>query len=368
MLLLVVVRSFTLFQQRGSHTLLYDARIEYKNRTLVFVHVGKTGGETIKWRLRVICDHRASKRKKARCLRMFHGIESALSRSTIGYVHCDKIRPKKSIQLATTFLFSIRDPLDRVFSWYQYMHPRNCLLNQPSAACNLKKDSNPWGLQFYRDCFPTVNDLVNSISHGSHPRKRRLDLTSKNDTTEKCTQLAIETLQGRGPKGPTNHLHFNYLHLANQTISQFPNKEIMVVRKEFLWDDLKSVEGFLGGNTLYDFEREGPVVTHGSEKFPYQAVLNQSLVHIGAPSLCCVLYEEIQSYSQILTRAVNLDDDQKQQSLRHIFSRCGASSLADLIENCANITSQFPRNTFQTIIDATTEVDFFSISAPDQQY
>ena len=97
----------------------------YANRTLMFVHVGKTGGETIKWRLSVICHQRASKRKRTRCLEQFAGSESQLSKHTIGYMHCGAMRPRQSILNATSFLVSIRDPIDRIVSWFQYMHPKN---------------------------------------------------------------------------------------------------------------------------------------------------------------------------------------------------------------------------------------------------
>jgi hypothetical protein len=81
------------------------------NRTMIFVHVGKTGGETIKWRLQAVCNLRGSQRKKARCHEQFTRGESKLSHATIGYTHCGSQRPKNSMAAATTFIFSIRDPI-----------------------------------------------------------------------------------------------------------------------------------------------------------------------------------------------------------------------------------------------------------------
>lgn len=81
------------------------------NRTMIFVHVGKTGGETIKWRLQVVCNLRGSQRKKARCFEQFTRGESRLSHATIGYTHCGSQRPKNTMAAATMFLFSIRDPI-----------------------------------------------------------------------------------------------------------------------------------------------------------------------------------------------------------------------------------------------------------------
>lgn len=336
MVMLVVARTFTLpIQKPSDSAALHEENSRQRfNRTLLFVHVGKTGGETIKWRLRVICDQRASKRKKARCQSMFRDTESVLSKSTIGYMHCDKIRPRESLHQASTFLFGVRDPIDRVVSWYQYMHPANCLSSQPSAACNLKKDNNPWGRQFYKDCFPTINDLIRSISYPALSQEVEQDAINTNSTSDVCAQLAIEALQGRGPEGPTNHLYFNYVYLANRTITQYPDKEVMVVRQESLWYDLQSIEGVIGGNSQRKFEQQGPTITHGSEKFSHRAVLDEVIARVGILSLCCILYDEIHTYALILERAVNLDTFQKQQTFQHAMARCDVNSMQELHKMC----------------------------------
>ncbi len=124
LLVVVVFQSFMLLPKSENESTSFFNELEqsrfprglYANRTLMFVHVGKTGGETIKWRLPVICQQRASKRKRARCFEQFAGSESQLSKKTIGYMHCGAMRPRQSILNATSFLVSIRDPIDRIVS------------------------------------------------------------------------------------------------------------------------------------------------------------------------------------------------------------------------------------------------------------
>ena len=165
-----------------------------RNLTIVYVHVGKTGGETIMWRIKLICKLRRSKLLKEECFEHFEGQEeSFLSKATVGYLHCDKLKPKNSMKNSTAFVISIRNPIDRMVSWFQYMHPDNCVPNLPSGACNLKKDNNPWGIAFYQTCFPDINDLLKSL--GGPMVKESTD----------CSALALETLQGTGPEG-TNHI------------------------------------------------------------------------------------------------------------------------------------------------------------------
>jgi hypothetical protein len=91
-------------------------------------------------------------------------------------------------------MVSIRNPIDRIVSWFQYMHPNNCVPNRPSGACNLKKDNNPWGINFYHKCFPDINDFVRSMGDDSIVK----------ESTD-CSVLASETVQGKGPEGKKNH-------------------------------------------------------------------------------------------------------------------------------------------------------------------
>ena len=165
-----------------------------RTEKLIFVHVGKAAGETIQWRIKLSCKLRKSKFLKDECIRIFVGEESHLSKATIGYIHCDKLRPRESIHNATTFMFSLRNPVHRIVSWYQYMHPNNCFADRPSAACNLKKDSNPWGITFYRNCFPDVNDFARSLGQ---------DLIVHDIN---CSALAMQTVWGEGPAGMTSEL------------------------------------------------------------------------------------------------------------------------------------------------------------------
>jgi len=174
----------------AEHSIDLPAAGAGRNQTILFVHVGKTGGETIQWRIKLSCKLRRSKLLKEECFQHFEGEEeSALSKATIGYLHCNKLKPTKSLANATAFMFSLRNPIDRIVSWFQYMHPDNCVPNRPSGACNLKKDNSAWGVNFYHTCFPDVNDFARSLGK----------MTIKGGTN--CSALAWETAQGNGPEG-----------------------------------------------------------------------------------------------------------------------------------------------------------------------
>ncbi|CAJ1892593.1 unnamed protein product [Cylindrotheca closterium] len=309
----------------------------YANRTMIFVHIGKTGGETIKWRLQVICDLRGSKRKKARCKDQFSLGESLLSRRVIGYTHCGSRRPRKSMELATSFLFSIRDPIDRLVSWFQYMHPLNCWPERPSGACNLKRDTTTtWGVDFFQTCFPTMDRLLDVLQQ-QHSSSSSMLLSSLTGSTDKeaadCATMVIRALEGNGPRVQSNHLYFNYFYNYNRTILEYPERDVWVVRQESLWPDLKQIETLLGGDGSRKFEHEGPIITHASEKFLYKvqaAKLNAA--HL--PAVCCVMRDEILVYAYLLHHAVNLEPTQKQTSMKNLLVKCGTDSLHTLSNTC----------------------------------
>ena len=320
------------------------------NVTVFFVHVGKSGGETIKWRLRVICNLRASARKRAMCHEQFQnsaassvGGESEVSKHTIGYMHCNSIRPKGSIYESSILMYSIRDPIDRVVSWFQYMHPKNCLRNRPSAACNLKLDKTlynahlnyTWGYVLFDVCFPTINDMIQSLQ-----QEKLVNIDGNSNSNINCSQMAIDTITGYGPPGPSNHLYFNYHYYVNKTYtlllqssssspySQKPKKKpIFVIRKENLFDDLRSIEYLLGGNIQRPFEMEGGgdktqvLSHHGNQFYPYKASLDSNLM----PILCCTIPKELTIYVTLVTRALNLLDADKIASVEELYTKCDVS-------------------------------------------
>lgn len=96
---------------------------KHRRPKILFVHIGKTGGEFIKAQLAVICKTRKNKLVKADCLKRFQssGKQSLLSSYTMGYLHVhNPVFPKNGLQASTHYLFSVRHPLSRFLSWCKY--------------------------------------------------------------------------------------------------------------------------------------------------------------------------------------------------------------------------------------------------------
>ena len=128
-------------------------------------------------------------------------------------------------------------------------------------------------------------------------------------------------------------MHYNYFYYVNRTIHQYPKNIILAVRQERLWEDLRSVEKFLGGDAHRPFQRQGPTITHGSEKFRYRASLDPDLV----PHLCCTISQEVKTYKHLLEEAVNLESSQKSISIMTLLEKCQIQDWNKWIQNCGSL-------------------------------
>jgi len=220
---------------------------------IFFVHVGKTGGTSIGSMLKIFCQARVQEDSRQYCLDQWeqrhsidnttnatHYNETLLSQYTHGFVHVTGWYPlpppaesstltttstsgasasaangngspsntnhqdhqAQILQASTHLLMSLRNPIDRVVSWFYYMHPRNCytspngtpLPRQPftliDKACITKRrmesSLGSREYEFYQACFPTVNELAMALD-GQRQAQQHL-----------CHKLDRETLASQG--------------------------------------------------------------------------------------------------------------------------------------------------------------------------
>lgn len=167
-------------------------------RSIVYVHIGKTGGEWIKTQLSIICKTRKNPIVKRSCLDSFQGPNVAstkISSQTVGYLHTINMYPRNLHALATHYLFSVRHPLTRLISWYVYNHPQSCDPRENnSPACQ----TSDWKRQFFK-CFPVINDLGNR------------EVLFANQEQNKCSKILWDGWYGRIlTVKDANHLYWNY--------------------------------------------------------------------------------------------------------------------------------------------------------------
>ena len=210
---------------------------------IVYVHVGKTGGEWVKAQLHVICKTRKNPQLKQKCLKRFTDSSpstthqklpsSYVSQLTVGYIHTTSVYPRNAKELSTHYMYSIRHPYERLKSWYIYNHPRSCdprESNSPSCKNKLSKQpiqaktaslqsQKSWNELFFQYCFPTFYDI------GYNANKTKVikinadneDTSSSASSTTTTTTISCSSVLWNGIKGTNissikqpNHLYWNY--------------------------------------------------------------------------------------------------------------------------------------------------------------
>lgn len=345
---------------------------------MIFVHVGKTGGETIKTTLRIGCSQKKTEEERLLCWRRFnmaHGMAysstgaqaSILSQVVVGTMHWKYIEPADSMVNATSFLFTVRNPLDRLISWFRFINPENCHRDQLDHYESIRRmrrtaatreqmpklpplpircrilqailaNATGWEAIFFQQCFPTFVDFAAAFRYNHINPLPPIATTAM---TPACSRMATDVLQrSAGPDHVTGHVgkHGNYASYYTRTVGkpQHSQKDIYVIRLEHLWEDLQSTEAVLR-KKLKSYDSVGGRlnrtlhISHGSENFTDPSVLEH---YEDVLALCCALRDEWWYYARLIDGAVNLGPEQKAQSIRACVTTCHVSSWKHLVKKC----------------------------------
>jgi len=279
------------------------------NSSVLFLHVGKAGGETIKNVLAVGCRSRGNKRRREQCFAQLPN--ATLSTTVSAYYHCFSLRPKRLPQPPTVVLYNLRHPVDRLLSWFRYVHPNACTPSErrkrqlnPNCLAQRATEQQPdgWMARFFA-CFPTARDWAFA-----------------NATCQPLAQEAFQAHKYLNPKDDPQaaHLMANLQHYVSQGARlAAPDALVWVVRTHNLWGDLEDLNVRILGDQPKAFGSwYGSAVTHGSTQTKHDADARQALCH--------GLYNEMQLYRKLILEAVNIPD--KQEELIRAMEACGYSS------------------------------------------
>ena len=275
-----------------------------QNRTIMLVHVGKAGGSTL--------------------LRSFYQNQwqsgNQLQRTPILLPICHMHAcTNKTLFKATTLLFVVRNPVDRMISAYKFSHPDNCITYDRVRKMNVSNDI--WGChmpvyakQWYHECAPTLEQFANSPFDAS-------------TSSSYCRQSIRGMISGGTERyrKQSTHAYFNYAHYRNVTIQRLESqlekkkKEIFVIRTEHLWQDASSLDIQLNGTGNYN-TTDRKNVTHGSENYHEHT---STLSKLGYERICCMLIDEINVFEDILYRGENLSMKDKIDTIREVERKCG---------------------------------------------
>lgn len=297
-----------------------------KNRTIALVHVGKAGGITIRESTSLVC----TVNNKETCMNNRFSPEAVLPRQLKFPIHMAAIYPKgdDNLEITTSFLVTLRDPVQRIISTYRYSHPGNCndeILSRKHQgpkpyACNVYENlRNQKGKylaahQLFADCFPSP--AMEYFAQTILPPYPSSNDTNNTTTQSTCGIMSHGMVAGKGPGAPAPHMWFNYAYYMSYVIQAYPGKEVFAIRTEHEWEDLKALDLAIGGQGV--FKRDGRAQSHGSDEYAPSPLSTEAY-----QKLCCVLTKEIRQYETILNMALNLNAAQVVESMNSVKQNCG---------------------------------------------
>jgi hypothetical protein len=297
-----------------------------------YIHVGKTGGTTLKFVLKSNCNIMGKAKNQRLCRKKLEdllGPESNLSMATILSIHANKGwmgQYRKLNNALTGFLISVRNPLTRYQSSFYMSHPANPSSGLSHRWRNSNSNSNSnnsSSVYFYQTCFQSMEDIATLLQLVAKAGEHSHSVSSKMPVTltpqqQECYSLAIDNLIGNKVGLKCGHCGMNYQYYHRRVITKCPSCDIWVVRTEKLWDDISHIDKLLGGHTNFSIV-SNTRITHKSERHNANTALSDSGTH----TLCCFLAGEIQLYQDYLYKAVNLELYDKQETLQVVFNMCG---------------------------------------------
>lgn len=299
--------------------------------------LGTKGGSTISAHIRNGC-HEEYRRA---CVNRKDGWivnETVASKRIKRYYHMEHI-PDESLVNFTTLITTVRNPISRFLSAFAYGHPINCKIT--GTICS--------SLERQRfTCFPSISYLVKAAMgravlaldhvhlHPSfHNRRVREETAPIN-----CTELARIAfgLDERWPVVNATHPWLKHMTMDYRQYyrSMPPDKELLVLRNEHLWDDWVKVNHILSSEN--DEYNNWPSVPNFQEtkrnvssQYPVRYSKDGLVVDRGwelhtqeeMSWLCLLLHDEIRTYLMIVNRAANLNEDDLLEAASDVDRLCG---------------------------------------------
>ena len=204
------------------------------------------------------------------------------------------------------YLISMRDPLQRMMSWFRYDAPH------PKMDRRHLRYVKP----LYIDCgFQSMNQLGEAMTKGGDSA----------NVSDECQQMAWDAITG---KRRFHHSGYNYGHYWNWIPPEAKESgHIVAIRAEHMEQDWYSVERFVGGDAAPSSQK---TTNFGVRNASKRRSNNDSyLSELAHQNICRGLCEEIQLYKKILERVENLTPQDVGASLKELQQSCPVEAAAE---------------------------------------
>ena len=265
-------------------------------KQLAWVYVGKSAGSTLSCFLGY---------KSPKCHNKMQLLPGKLPQyaTNIIHVHRDSCRREK----IGLYLFTLRDPLHRLMSWFTYERPSS---NQTEMTPHRLKRIQP----LFVDCgFDTISQLGEAMS-------------SKHNGV--CAKRAWHAVTGA--EGYAYHNQMNYGFYWNALPRKARKSARMAaIRTEHLEEDWYSVErvSLHYNGTIVDSNSNSTIFGKKNESVKQKE--DTLLSELAQHNLCAGLCREIQIYKMLLRRAENLSPADVEESLGVLERNCPSQVITE---------------------------------------
>lgn len=322
------------------------------NRKIVYVHTGKAGGEALRTNVAAKCNdyypnfHSDENQKKLHleCQGRFPPTNK-LAHQTRHVFH-QQWYSAPALEDATSFLFGLRNPMERIHEVYRYTHPANCRKTLKNPA---EKNFGCWALDHgrmeagelyykaWKECFPSPNmeDFAQALlpPYDTKPNPHFIAKGMTHEQQTECRQLARDLVMGDKPAlaPAAPHMRYNYKYYADNTMYKHKGKELFVLRQEKEYDDMIFIDKAMGGTGVFAHAKD-KIPSDGSQHY-MPSTLSDEAMH----KLCCVLEDEIRYYYYIFDGAANLTPHDRGPTAEAMRHQCGIpreTSWTDWMHDC----------------------------------
>lgn len=260
------------------------------------IHVGKCGGSTVSVQLRNGCHSFVNKPCQT------PRNESRISKLST-YYHVPDFNALATAPDYDFYLATMRDPLDRFVSSFLFMHPDNMVARGERFIGNARHYRS-----FYEPCFPTLDALAEYLDGSDYDYPFEGPSANSSD----CGHLARAAVDGN-VVAPT-HLYFGVRRLFEKLLKNWrrPDKALLLIRQEALWEDWQTANEWLGQASVAVFPEHKVRVTDDLQSAP---PVTKSMTEKSRRRLCLALSTEYHVYLEMLIQTVNISPEEKMRML-----------------------------------------------------
>jgi hypothetical protein len=330
---------------------------------MAFLHIGKTGGSTVSTHLRKGCRANNPMPCKDRNDGWIAN-ETSTSRRIGSYYHLEDV-PSDRLRGITTIVTVVRNPMARFASAFACGHPSNAVATDslvdiesvhkyscfPTLGYLVRAGMGraliPWNLAYLRRGRPVNggrivgNRIVAGKGRTGDVRYNCTELAlvafglneSRTESSVVVGDVVVEVADDDADHPWFTHMSFNYRRYYR---SMPPGKELIVLRTDHLREDWEGVHRLLlgGGGGDDDAGTDTTTAHHPfleNERNVSGNYRTKERWRIDAPEeqlwLCRLLHDEIRHYIMIISRAVNLDEDDLLEALVDVDGMCNETRV-----------------------------------------